>query len=349
MTKRDYYGILGVSKDASKDEIKKAYKKLVKKCHPDVAHGNEEEFKEVSEAYAVLSDNNKKSQYDHFGHNAFDQRFSQEDIFRNFDFDIFRDFGFGDSDNIFDIFFGGGRRKKKGVDLRYDLEISFEEAAFGCKKEIIFERHELCNKCRGSGARNDNFDICRKCGGKGKVRRVVRSFFGSVAQVVDCPECGGKGKIIKEKCKECKGEGFVEVKKKLEINVPAGVDTGNQIRLENEGEVNELGEHGDLYIFIHVLNHKLFIREGYDIYLEMPIKFNTLVLGDKIEVPTLKGKVKLKIPSGTESHTLFRLKDEGIKKLHGYGYGDEYVKVVVEVPKRISMKQKRLLKEFSEK
>jgi molecular chaperone DnaJ len=351
MRKKDYYETLGVSKNASKDEIKKAYKRLAKKYHPDITKdkNSEEKFKEISEAYAVLSDDKKRTQYDQFGHAGFDQRFSQEDIFRNFDFNIFRDFGFEDFDNIFDIFFGRGRTKRSGTDLRYDLEISFKEAAFGCKKEIKIPRHEICGSCKGSGAYKDRFDICQTCGGTGQVRRVVKSFFGSLSQITNCPECKGKGKIIKEYCKNCKGKGNVEKIKTLNVDIPAGINNGNQIRLKGEGGVSDDGVYGDLYIVVHVLPHKIFVREGYDIFIEIPVSFVTLAMGGKIEVPTLKGKAKLKIPSGTQSHTIFRLKGEGIKKLHGYGYGHEYIKVVVEIPKNLTRKQKKLLKEFEKK
>jgi len=346
MAKENYYEILGVSKNASKEDMKKAYKRLAKKHHPDINKNGGEKFKEISEAYAVLSDDNKRTQYDRFGHEDFDQRYSQEDIFRNFDFgDVFKEFGFGDGDNTFDMFFGRGRRRT-GTDLIYNLEISFEEAAFGTKKKIQFPRNEVCKNCEGSGAHKDNFEECKTCKGIGQVRRVVRSFFGNIVQVIGCPDCRGKGRIIKEKCKVCKGKGIVEKIRKLNVDIPAGVNTGNQIKLENEGEFDVEGGYGNLYIVIHVLPHKLFTREGNDIFIDVPINFITLVIGDKIEVPTMKGKAKLKIPSGTKSHTLFRLKGEGIKNLQGYGKGDEYVKVIVKIPDSFSRKQKRLLKDF---
>ncbi|MBI2499313.1 molecular chaperone DnaJ [Candidatus Woesearchaeota archaeon] len=348
MAKKDYYEVLGISKNASKDEIKKAYKELAKKYHPDVTKDNntEEKFKEISEAYAVLSDDKKRVQYDHFGHEAFDQRFTQEDIFRDFDFDIFRNSDFGDFDNIFDVFFGRNRAKRKGIDLRYDLELSFEEAAFGCKKKIEIPKHEICDECLGSGAYKNKFENCKSCKGTGQVRSVSRSFFGMVTQIYSCQDCNGKGKIIKEKCKICNGKGLIKKTKTLEVNIPAGINNGNQIRLENEGELSEDNNYGDLYIIPHILPHKSFTREDYDIYIEVPLKFSTAVLGGSLEVPTLNGKASLKTPPGTQSHTIFRLKGEGIKKLNGYGHGDEYVQVIIQVPKDLSKKQKELLKEL---
>ena len=348
MAKKDYYEILNISKNASKEEIKKAYKELAKKYHPDVTkdRNTEEKFKEISEAYAVLSDDQKRAQYDQFGHEAFDQRFTQEDIFKDFDFDIFRDSGFGDFDNIFDIFFGRSRAKRKGIDLRYDLELNFEEAAFGCKKQIEIPKHEICNECNGSGAYKNKFENCKSCKGTGQVRSVSRSFFGMVTQIYNCQDCEGKGKIIKEKCKLCNGKGSIKKTKTLEVNIPAGIDNGNQIRLENEGELGEDHHYGNLYIVTHILPHKLFVREDFDIYIEVTLKFSTAVLGGSLEVPTLKGKASLKIPPGTQSHIVFRLKGEGIKRLNGYGYGDEYIRVIIQVPKDINKKQKELLKEL---
>lgn len=346
MTKKDYYSILGISKSASKEEIKKAYKDLAKKHHPDITKdkNTEEKFKEISEAYAVLSDDQKRAQYDQFGHEAFDQRYTQDDIFRGFDFDIFRDSNFSDFDNIFDIFFGKKRTKKRGINLGYDLEISFEEAAFGVKKQIQIPKNEFCSSCNGSGANISEF--CSSCNGSGQLHKIMRTPFGTLTQVTTCNKCYGNGKIIKEKCKTCNGEGTIEKIKNIEISIPPGVDNGTQIRLEGEGEFGESQAPGDLYIAIHVLPHKQFHRENYDLYIDIPIKFTTAVLGGKIEVPTLKGSAKLKIPPGTKSHITFRLKNEGIKKLHNYGHGDEYVRVIIEVPKKINIKQKKILEDF---
>jgi len=348
MTKEDYYEILGIAKGASKEEIKKSYKKLAKKYHPDISKdkSTEAKFKDISEAYAVLSDDQKRAQYDQFGHNGFDQRFSQEDIFRNFDFNVFRDSGFDGFDSIFDIFFGRGRARRRGSDLRYDLEVSFEEAAFGTKKQIKVPKSEMCSTCEGSGAHNNNFETCNKCEGAGQVRQVKRTPFGAITQVINCNKCSGKGKIIREKCKTCHGEKIIEKVKTISVTIPPGVNNGTQIRLSEEGEFNEHGESGDLYVVLHVLPHKEFQREGFDVYLDIPIKFTTATLGKKIEVSTLEGKAKLKIPAGTQSHTMFKLRGLGIKKLQGFGKGDQYVRVLINVPKNLSRKAKNLLSDL---
>jgi len=350
MTKRDYYETLGISKNASKEEIKKSYKNLAKKYHPDITKdkSTEEKFKEVSEAYAVLSDDQKRAHYDQFGHDGFDQRFSREDIFRDFDFDIFRDFGFGDFDNIFDMFFGRGprRAKRRGANLRYDLDISFEEAAFGVNKEIKFPGHSICNSCNGTGAEDNSFEDCKTCNGSGQIRRTMRTPFGVIQQTMTCNKCQGEGKTIKKFCTICKGQGVLEKQKIVEIKIPAGVDNGNQIRIPDEGEIGEDNIPGDLYVVIHVHPHKLFQREDFDLYLDYPIPFSKAALGGIVEVPTLEKKIELKIPPGTPSHTVFRLKNQGIKKLHGFGKGDQYVRVIINVPKSLSRKQKKLLEEF---
>lgn len=350
MTKKDYYNVLGIPKTASKEEIKTAYKKLAKKYHPDISKdtSTEEKFKEVSEAYAVLSDDQKRAQYDQFGHAGFDQQFSQEDIFRNFDFDIFRDSGFGNFDNIFDIFFGRGRgrTKRRGADLRYDLELTFEEAVFGTKKEIKIPKHEICSICNGSGAHDNEFENCSTCQGSGQVKKVSRTIFGAITQVTTCNKCRGKGKLIKEKCKTCKGQGIVERVKTINVKIPPGIDNGSHIRLAEEGELSEDHIPGDLYVVTHIIPHKTFQREGSDIYMEKKIPFSLATLGGKIEVPTIEGKASLKIPSGTLSHTLFRLKGEGIKKLRGFGKGDQFIRAIIDVPKKLSRKQKKALENF---
>jgi len=345
MSKKDYYDVLGVPKGSPKDEVKKAYKKLAKKYHPDISKESNaaDKFKEVSEAYAVLSDDQKKSQYDQFGHSG--TQFNQEDIFRNFDFDVFKDFG-GGFDSVFDIFFGGSRSRRRGLDLRYDLELKFEEAAFGLKKKINIMRDETCSSCSGSGAEDDSFDTCGTCNGQGQVRRVVRTVFGNMAQVGVCQECKGKGKIVTKSCNKCNGDGITQEKREIEVEVPAGVNNGDQLRLAGQGESNEDGHKGDLYVIMHVLPHKEFTRKGPDVYLEVSVSFLTLVNGGKIEVPTIHGKAKLKVPSGTESHTLFRMKGEGIKKLRGFGKGDQFVRVTVAIPKKLSRTQRKALEEL---
>jgi len=347
MTK-DYYKILGVSKDSTKEQIKKAYKKLALQHHPDRG-GDAEKFKEISEAYAVLSDEGKKEQYDQFGHQAFDQRFSQEDIFRNANFqDIFSEL-FGGGGNPFESFFGGrGRqREQRGSDLQYEVEIEFEEAAFGTEKEINYPRTEACDKCDGSGSKDGKFEKCDDCEGQGHVRRVQQSLFGTIQQVITCRKCHGTGKKIINECRECSGSGLTSNIKELNVKIPAGIDNGNQIRVSGEGDVNREGKHaGDLYVTVYVKPHETFRREDNDIHMEVSIPITKAILGGEVEVPTLKGKDKLKIPNGTQSHTVFRLKDEGIPFVNSREKGDQYVKVIVEIPKKVSKKQKEILSKF---
>lgn len=359
MVKRDYYEILGVSRNATKEEIKRAYRKLALRYHPDRNKDNpkeaEEKFKEISEAYGVLSDDEKRAQYDRFGHAGISGRYTQEDIFRTINFDdIFRGFGFEGFDSIFDVFFGPERRYRpsynRGADLRYDLEIEFEEAANGTEKEIEIPRSEVCNACNGTGAR-DSRDIkpCPNCNGTGTVRNVQVRGFTQIVTTTTCRRCNGIGKFIQNPCSACRGSGKVRRVKKILVKIPPGIDTGRKIRLQGEGEAGENGgSSGDLYVVVYVKPHPIFEREGYNIYCEVPITFAQAVLGDEIEVPTLDGKARLKIPKGTQSHTVFRLKGKGIPYLDGIGRGDEYVKVIVEVPTKLTPRQKKLLLEFSE-
>jgi len=357
MTKKDYYEILGVSKDASKSEIKKAYKKLAKKYHPDLNKdsGSAEKFKEINEAASVLGDDEKRKQYDQFGKTA--ENFGGS----GFDFSDFSSFadGFGfsndfDFGDIFDSFFGGSfsRRRRSaaraGADLRYDIEITLEEAAFGAKKTITIPRLETCDKCNGTGAESEeDIETCPDCHGSGYVKKQTRTPFGIFATTSECRKCSGSGKFIKNLCKKCSGSGRIENEKKIMVEIPAGVDEGNRIRLSEEGEAGIKGApSGDLYIVVHVKPHKIFEREGDDIHLEMPISFSKAALGGEIEVPLLKEKTKLKIPPGTQTNTIFRLKDKGIPHLHGSGRGSEMVKVVIQTPKRLNQKQKKLLEEF---
>lgn len=360
-TKRDYYEILGVQKGASVDEIKKAYRNLALKYHPDRVSSEqkkeaEERFKEISEAYAVLSDPQKRSQYDQFGHAGIDSRYTYEDIFKGADFSsIFEDMGFGGGifEDILDSFgiFGGGfssRRRggvRRGRDLEYEIEISFEDAAFGAKKTISIPRYEACSVCKGEGARpGTKKTTCSNCGGKGAILQSTGFF--SLRQT--CPRCRGEGKIIKNPCTTCAGAGRERVVKKIEVTIPAGVDTGSRLRLQEEGEAGvKGGPRGDLYIYIHVKDHEIFERHGYDIVCVVPVDFPLIALGGEIEVPTLNGNVAMKIPEGTQSGKVFRLAGKGIRRLRGYGYGDELVKVVVETPARLNSEQKRILKEFA--
>ncbi len=356
-TKRDYYEILGIKKGSSVDEIKKAYRSLALKYHPDRVSGDkkasEEKFKEISEAYAVLSDPQKKSQYDQFGHAGIDSRYSYEDIFKGADFSsIFEDLGVGGGGIFGDIFegiFGGGfssgrRNSLRGRDLQYEFEISFEEAAFGVKKTVTIPRHEICDTCKGDGARpGTKKTTCSTCNGKGRIMQSAGFF--SIQQT--CPKCRGEGTIIKNPCVKCVGTGKIKVTKKIEVSIPAGVDTGSRLRMQQEGEAGTKGgPRGDLYIYVHVKDHDIFERHGYDIVCDVPISFPVATLGGEVEIPTLNGKVTMKIPEGTQTGKIFRLQGKGIKRLRGYGIGDELVRVVVETPTRLNSQQKRILKEF---
>lgn len=347
-TKRDYYEILGVNRNAGKEEIKKTYKKLALKHHPDKG-GDAEKFKELSEAYAVLSDDDKRKQYDQFGHAGFDQRFSQEDIFRGVDFDdIFNEiFGGGFGGNIFEMFGGGSRGRARGNDLRYDLEIDFKDVISGGEKEIEFEKLDKCSNCNGSGSEDGKLEVCSSCNGSGQERITSRSFLGVFTQIRTCQKCHGNGKKIKNLCKSCKGNGRERKFKSLKVRIPAGIDEGFQLRVAGEGEAGRNNsKNGDLYIVIHVKPSKIFNREENDIYVEMPIRFSQAVLGDKIKVPTVEKDVELKIPAGTQTGTLFRLKGFGIPYLDGYGRGDQYVRVNVVTPKNLSSKEKELFSEL---
>lgn len=356
MTKKDYYEILGVGKNAGKDEIKKAYKKLAVKYHPDSSgeKATEEKFKEISEAYAVLSDNEKRKIYDSYGHAGFDQRYSQEDIFRNVDFNsIFNDvFGdespFGGS-SMFDMFFGGGRgrRKRRGNDLKYNLTIDFDDAVNGAEKSIEIEKETTCKACNGTGARNGELERCSKCNGTGRFSRTQRTPFGIFTQSGTCSECNGQGKTAKAECKECGGYGIVDEEKKIKIKIPAGIDEGQMLKVHGEGQVVKNGDPGDLYVVIDIKEHEFFKRDGNDLHVEIPISFTQAALGDEIDVPTLNGSTTIKIPAGTQTETVFRLRDKGISEMHGNGKGDLFAKVVVKVPKSLSRKQRELLIDFA--
>lgn len=356
MAKRDYYEVLGQEKDASKEDIKKAYRKLALKYHPDKNKeaGAEEKFKEISEAYGVLSDDNKRQQYDRFGHSGIDSQFTQEDIFRDINFeDIFGGSGFGfGADSIFDMFFGGsrgrGRGPQRGYDLRFDMEINLEEAAEGVEKKVTFKKNEICDTCKGTGAKpGSNPETCSTCGGKGQVAYAQRTPFGQFTSVSDCQTCGGEGKIISEKCESCHGMKKVQKSKKLNVKIPPGVDNGSRLRVAGEGEPGERGSPpGDLYIVIHIKPHKIFERHGEDLYMEAPISFSHAALGGEIQIPTLKGKTKVNIPSGTQTGTIFRLKGKGMPSLHGSYKGNLHVKVTIKTPTKLSSRQKELYREL---
>ncbi|MGG3450947.1 molecular chaperone DnaJ [Domibacillus aminovorans] len=351
MSKRDYYDVLGIEKSASKDEIKKAYRKLSKKFHPDINKepGADEKFKEITEAYEVLSDESKKAQYDQFGHAGPNQGgFNGGGGFGGFG---------GGFDDIFSTFFGGGggRRRdpnapRQGDDLQYTMTVTFEEAVFGVEKDITIPREEECTTCDGSGAKpGTSRETCSHCAGAGQVNVEQSTPFGRVVNRRTCPHCSGTGKIIKEKCTKCAGNGRITKNKKINVKVPAGIDEGQQIRLTGQGEAGvNGGPAGDLYIVFRVMQHELFERDGDDIYCEMPVTFVQASLGDEIEVPTIQGKVKLKIPAGTQSGTTFRLRGKGVANVRGYGTGDQHVHVKVITPIKLSEKQKHLLREFAE-
>jgi len=351
---KNYYKILGVGKNAAKEEIKAAYKRLAKQYHPDLNKSADaaEKFKEINEAAAVLGDEQKKSQYDQFG--AAGEQFQG---FSGFDFsDVMSDIhGFGfDFDSIFENFFGGGRssgrvrRRQRGSDLRYDLEIELEDAAFGAVKTISIPRLEECSGCNGTGAESSSDIVaCDECGGKGVSTRTQRTPFGLFSTTTTCRKCRGEGRHIKNECPECDGRGAVRKTRKIEVKIPAGAMDGTNLRVQSEGEAGEKGlESGDLYIVIHVKPHKIFERHGNDVYLKVPVSFTTSALGGEIEVPTLKGKASLKIPAVTQSNTVFRMKGLGIPELHSHHIGDENVEVYITVPEKLTKKQRQLLEEF---
>lgn len=357
--KRDYYEILGVSRTASPDEIKKVYRKLAMQHHPDKNSGNkqaEERFKELSEAYEVLSDADKRQRYDQFGHAGVKSSFGPGG------FDFFRDFTHGaDFQDVFGDLFGGsifedvfsrgsGRRRSarasRGADLRYDLEISFEESVFGAEKEIILPISQECDACRGSGCESGHKkDTCRRCGGQGVV--IAASGFFRIQQ--DCPACGGRGEVITHPCRNCRGTGMVKNRQKLAIKIPKGVETGSRLRLAGKGEGGtQNGPSGDLYVVLHVLPHNVFQREGVDLFCELPISFETAVMGGDGEVPTLEGWARLKIDPGTENGKILRLSGKGVYDLNTGERGDLHVRLAVEIPKNLSASQKKKLNEYFE-
>jgi len=357
-SKRDYYEVLGVPRDASKEEIKKAYRQLALKYHPDrnKSPDAEEKFKEISEAYAVLSDDEKRMQYDQLGHEGISSRYTWDDIFRSADFDrIFRDlgFGFGGFDTIFDMFFGGGARRRygpqKGADLRYDMELTLEEAVFGLETEIEVPRVEVCGTCHGSGAKPGTSPRkCPKCNGTGEIRRTREFGYTHFTEIETCNECHGKGISIENPCKDCKGTGTVQGLRRIKLKIPPGIDNGYNLRLSGEGEPGTRGgPSGDLYVVVHVKPHKIFKRKGDDLLCEAHISFPQAALGTKISVPTLDGEAKLKIPAGTQTGTLFRLRGRGAPHLHGWGRGDQLVRVIVKTPTNLTRHQKELLAELA--
>jgi molecular chaperone DnaJ len=353
MAKRDYYEVLGVERTVEIEEIKKSYRRLAIKFHPDKNPGDkaaEEKFKELGEAYEALSDPQKRAAYDQYGHAAFDPRMRAG---RGGGFhdpaDIFREV-FGGGGSIFDELFGGGRhdptQPQRGSDLRYDMEIGFEEAANGCEKEIAVSKLEKCEVCHGTGAESGSKSkTCSTCGGRGQVIS-SRGIF-SIAQT--CPRCEGAGRMIEKPCHTCHGSGRREHSSKITIRIPPGVDTGSRLRSSGNGEAGVRGgPSGDLYVVLHVKPHDIFQREGDDLLCEVPVSFVQATLGTEIEVPTLSGKAQIKIPAGTQPGTTFRLKGKGVKNVQGFGAGDLHVRVTVEVPSHLNAAQKTKLQEFAE-
>lgn len=348
MAKKDYYEILGLEKGASDEEIKKAFRKSALKYHPDRNPGDkeaEEKFKELNEAYQVLSDPQKRAQYDQFGTADFNGGAGFDG---GFDFS-----GFGGFGDIFDSFFGGGfsgssRRRngpQKGDDLEYSLSLTFEEAVFGTEKQITITRSENCEKCSGSGAKEGTHPkTCDKCGGSGQIRVQRNTPLGSFVSTSTCDKCSGKGTIITDPCPECKGKGKVRKQRKIKINVPAGVDTGNVIPIRGQGEhgVNG-GPPGDLYISLRVAPHPTFKRRGFDIYIDAHISFAKAALGTELKVPTIDGDVKYEVAAGTQPGTVFRLRGKGVPKVNSHGRGDQYVNIIVDIPKNLNSKQKEAI------
>jgi molecular chaperone DnaJ len=368
--KRDYYDVLGVGKSASKDEIKKAYRRLAKKYHPDTFDGDRKEaetkFMEVSEAYEILIDEEKKGLYDQYGHAGVSNSFSPggfkwSDFTHSADVsDIFREFfggggggGFGGS--IFDSLFGGGMggggrsRPSRGRDMRYDLGISFVEAYDGVTKKIEVPRKTMCKKCKGSGAEpGSNVTSCRTCGGNGQVKRVQQSAFGQMVRIMPCSSCRGEGKVIEKPCTQCNGSGLVRETKKLEVKIPAGMDTGSQLRMTGEGEGGPRGApSGDLYVVVHVKPDKRFERMGNQVVQGLSITYPQAVLGAEVEIPTVKGKVMLNVPAGTEAGNILRMRGEGFPDPRTGRKGDMHVKIDIHVSKKVSAEERELLEKLA--
>ena len=356
--KRDYYEVLGVSKGASEDEIKKAYKKLARKYHPDMNPGDkeaEEKFKEVNEANEVLSNPEKKAKYDQFGFAGVDPNYGAGQG----GYGGAGGFDFGDLGDIFGSFFGGGfggggRRNpnapQRGESIRASLSVEFTEAAFGCEKSITIDRFEQCPTCKGKGcAPGTTPEVCTQCHGTGTVTQAQRTPFGMMQSQTVCPKCRGKGQIIHQPCPDCHGSGAVRKRKTIKINIPAGIDNGQTISLRGQGHSGKNGgPAGDLLITVMVRPHEIFRRDGTAVFCEAPITFTQAVLGGTLEIPTIDGKVKYDIPEGTQTGTVFRLRGTGIPVLNGRGRGDQYVTVNIETPRNLNREQKEALKKFSE-
>ena len=350
--KRDYYEVLGIDRSADDAEIKKAYRGLAKKYHPDMNPGDkeaEEKFKEVNEAYEVLSDKQKRAAYDQYGHAAFDQSMGGGGAGAGFG-------DFGDMGDIFSSFFGGfggsSQRRSgpmRGNDTRIHLGLTFEEAAHGCKKTVTYARVEECPECGATGAKKGTSPVtCKKCGGTGSIRTQTRTILGMMQSTSTCPECQGRGKTVKDPCPNCRGKGYIRLNKKIDVTVPAGIDDGQTLSVRGQGDAGRNGgSPGDLFVTVSVRPHHLFERNGYDLYCEVPLTFPEAALGTELKVPTLDGEIDYKIPAGTQSGTVFTVRGEGIQKINSRGKGDLRFAVVVETPKGLNSKQKELMKEFA--
>ena len=361
--KKDYYEILGVAKDASVSDIKKKYRSFALKFHPDRVPQEqkkeaEEKFKELSEAYGVLSDPSKRKLYDQYGHSGIDQNYTTDDIFKGADFSsVFGEMGL---DDIFSQVFGGGggglgdifgrsggrssQRVHRGRDIQYEIDLTLEESFNGVSKKIKVPRNEFCKDCDGTGAKDGkSLKNCSTCGGSGTV--VTSSGFFRMQQT--CPSCRGAGKVVIEQCNKCFGQGYKRVERSIDVSIPAGVDNSSRLRIRGEGEIAKGGA-GDLYLYIHVLPHKIFQRNENDIYMEQAVSFTIAAIGGELSVPTLNGSVMMKIPSGTQSGKVFRLKSKGMPDLHSQNsQGDQYVKVMIQVPSKLTQEQRNLLEEFA--
>ena len=362
MDKRDYYEVLGVAKNASLDDIKKAYRTLARKYHPDVTKEEkkqaEEKFKEVSEAYEVLVDPDKRKLYDQYGHAGLTGQFSNGG-FQWSDFthasdlrDIFGDMG-GFGGGLFDMLFGmGGRGRsgpQKGQSLRYDIELPLEEAAAGGTREISIPHAVSCEACKGTGAKGGKVSTCSTCGGKGQISQVQQRGYSRFVSIAPCSRCGGKGQVTEARCPECAGRGQEVKTQKLSIDVPPGIDDGMRLRFSGAGDASPNGgPPGDLYVVIHVRPHELFKRDGADVWLDWPVSFSDAALGSEVEVPTIDGKALLNLPAGTQDDAVFRMKGNGLNKVNSRGKGDQFVRIKIRVPKKLTSEQKALLKKFAE-
>jgi molecular chaperone DnaJ len=357
LSKRDYYDILGVPRNSPKDQIKTEYRKLALKYHPDrnKAPDAEERFKEISEAYAILSDDEKRAQYDRFGHAGIDSKYSPEDIFRGVDFDdIFRDFGFGGfGGSVVDMLFGGGGRRgrgpSRGQDIRYDLDLSLEQAYSGLTTEIDVPRTERCSECNGTGAKQGTSPKkCSECGGSGQIQHVQVSGFMHFARIEPCRKCRGRGVMIDKPCPTCSGTGIVERRRRISLKIPPGVDSGSQLILRGEGDAPDgSGQRGDLYVGLRVRPHEVFTREGNDLVCRVNVSFSKAALGGEVEVPTLDGPARIMVPPGTQSQATFRLRKKGMPAIRENGRGDELVLVQVRTPTKLTSRQKELFEQLA--